>query len=124
MSLKEQGVDRIGHAISRNVEQARYLEQLILAHPDLETLAPVSLNAVCYRVVRPGWQEEALASLNEEVLLRIQESGSAVPSHTYLHGRFAIRVCITNHRTQLTDLDRLVSDTVRHAHDAAAALGL
>ena len=32
----------------------------------------------------------------------------AVPSQTILGGRFAIRVCITNHRSELSDLDALV----------------
>ena len=122
MSLKEQGVDRIGEAISRNVTQARCLEQLIAQHEDLESLAPVSLNAVCYRFTRDSLTQEQLNQLNEEVLLRIQESGSAVPSHTFIDGKFAIRVCITNHRTEQRDLDQLVADTRRHAAEAEKAL--
>jgi aromatic-L-amino-acid decarboxylase len=34
--------------------------------------------------------------------------GIAVPSQTILGGRFAIRVCITNHRSELSDFDALV----------------
>lgn len=122
MSMKEQGVERIGKVISRNVTQAQYLESLIAEHDDLETLAPVSLNAVCYRVIKNGYGTEALNRLNEEVLLRIQESGTAVPSHTFIDGKFAIRVCITNHRTENRDLEQLVTDTRRHAEEAIGAL--
>ena len=121
MSMKEQGVDRIGAAISRNVAQARYLEQLIAAHDDLELLAPVSLNLVCFRVVRGSLTDDEHNALNEEVLLRIQESGSAVPSHTLIEGKFAIRVCITNHRTENQDLERLVADVRQHASDVLGA---
>ena len=122
MSLKEQGVDRIGRVISRNVAQAKYLEQLIAEHDDLEILAPVSLNAVCYRFVDPDLSEDELDALNEEILLRIQESGSAVPSHTFIDGKFAIRVCITNHRTEARDIKQLVADTRRHAAEAKRAI--
>ncbi|MEO1324895.1 MAG: pyridoxal-dependent decarboxylase [Pseudomonadota bacterium] len=122
MSMKEQGAERIGQAISRNVEQAKYLERLISQHDDLELLAPVSLNAVCYRVKYDELSLEGLNRLNEEVLLRIQESGTAVPSHTFIDEKFAIRVCITNHRTENEDLERLVVDTRRHASDALKAL--
>lgn len=121
MSMKEQGVDRIGAAISRNVAQARYLEQLVLEHADLELLAPVPLNLVCFRVAPASVCEEDLNALNEEVLLRIQESGTAVPSHTLIDGKFAIRACITNHRTEDQDLERLVEDARRHAADILAA---
>ena len=122
MSLKEQGLDRLGGVIARNVAQARYLGDLISQHDDLECLAPISLNAVCYRSVRSDLSPEQLNQLNEEVLLRIQESGSAVPSHTFIDGKFAIRVCITNHRTEDRDLEQLVTDTRRHAAQATADL--
>ena len=119
---EEQGVDRIGRVISRNVAQAKYLEHLIAEHVDLESLAPVSLNAVCYRFTDPDLSEAALDALNEEILLRIQESGSAVPSHTFIDGKFAIRVCITNHRTEAQDIEQLVVDTRKHAADAMSEL--
>jgi hypothetical protein len=49
--------------------------------------------------------------------MRIQESRTAVPSHTRLDGKFVIRVCITNHRTRKAHLDRLVADVLRRARD-------
>lgn len=115
MCMKEQGVDRIGRMIARNVEQAQYLAEAVDRAPELELLAPVPLNIVCFRFAQEGLSDEQLDELNQEVLLRIQESGSAVPSHTLIEGRFAIRVCITNHRTHWSDLDQLVSDVITHA---------
>ena len=117
MSMKEQGVDRIGAVIGQNIEQAQYLAQQVDAHDELERLAPVPLNIVCYRFNPGGMDDDALNSLNEEILLRIQESGFAIPSQTILQGRFAIRVNITNHRTTLDDLDQLLDETCRHGHE-------
>ncbi len=120
MSLKEQGAQKIGRLIQQNIDQAKYLEGLVRADDDLEVLAPVSLNIVCFRYCRHE-DDADWNAVNEEILLRIQESGSAVPSQTILDGNFAIRVCITNHRTRIEDLDQLAKDVVRHGRDVVSA---
>jgi hypothetical protein len=56
--------------------------------------------------------EAELNALNEEILLRVQESGVAVPSSTQLGTSFALRVAITNHRSRLSDFDLLVKTVV------------
>ncbi len=43
------------------------------------------------RAVARGLDTAALNALNQEILWRLQESGIALPSHTVLDGRFAIR---------------------------------
>jgi len=109
MAMKEQGVARIGKAIQANIDQARYLGALVDADPLLERMAPVSLNAVCFRYVAPGLDAEALNQLNRQILIALQVEGVAVPSQTLLEGRFAIRCCITNHRSRAEDFDILVA---------------
>jgi hypothetical protein len=52
--------------------------------------------------------DERLDALNQEILTELQVRGIAVPSQTFLGGRFAIRICITNHRSELSDFDALV----------------
>ena len=113
MSLKAYGVSTFARLIEQNVEQARYLGALVSDHPELELLAPVCLNVVCFRLVRPGLDAAALNHLNEELLLRVQESGIAVPSSTVLDGRFALRVAIVNHRSRREDFDTLVDAVLR-----------
>jgi hypothetical protein len=58
--------------------------------------------------VAPGLDAAALNAVNEEILLRVQERGIAVPSSTVLGGQFALRVAITNHRSRLADFDLFV----------------
>jgi len=112
MSLKAHGVDAFARLIEQNVRQAAHLVGLIRAHPRLELLAPAPLNVVCFRYTAPGADDAELNRLNQEILLRVQESGLAVPSHTVLGGRFAIRVAITNHRSRREDFDLLVQGVV------------
>ena len=112
MSLKSHGVAKLAALIEQNVEQARYLASLVEAHPSLELLAPVPLNVVCFRYAPPGADPERLNAINEEILLRLQEEGIAVPSGTVLGGRYAIRVANVNHRSVRSDFDLLVDSVV------------
>jgi len=62
------------------VAHAAYLAELVrAASPELELLAPVPLNVVCFRYARGAGD---LNALNKEILGRLQESGVAAPSHT------------------------------------------
>jgi hypothetical protein len=62
----------------------------------------------CFRYRAEGLPAGELDRLNTEILLRVQESGVAVPSSTVVNGAFAIRACNVNHRTTRADLDALV----------------
>jgi len=112
MSFKTHGLDTFAQLIHQNVRQAHYLAGLVTQHPRLELLAPAPLNVVCFRFVVPGADDATLNALNQEILLRIQESGVAIPSQTVLNGKFAIRVAITNHRSRREDFDLLVRAVV------------
>ena len=90
------------------VEQAHELAALVQAEPDLELLAPVATNIVCFRYNPGGLSDEQLNALNEELLIRLHESGIAAPSYTTLHGRYCLRAAIVNYRTTSADLPVLV----------------
>jgi glutamate/tyrosine decarboxylase-like PLP-dependent enzyme len=107
-SLREHGVERYAQAIADNIAQAQYLAQLMTAAPELELLAPVPLNIVCFRFCREGLSEEQVNSLNREILMTLHERGIAAPTYTVLQGRYALRCAITNHRSRLADFDALV----------------
>lgn len=49
LSFKAHGVAAFARLIEQNVRQARHLGELVEAHPELELLAPVALNVVCFR---------------------------------------------------------------------------
>lgn len=109
--LLEHGTEKIAAAISRNCAQARYLGNRVEESSEFELLAPVALNIVCFRYV-----DEEIANLdllNERIVIELQQSGIAAPSTTHLKGQLAIRVNITNHRTDFNDLDILLTEAAR-----------
>jgi aromatic-L-amino-acid decarboxylase len=112
MSLHANGADHHARVIEQNVHQARALAAAVDAHPSLELLAPVPLNVVCFRYMAHALDDAGLDALNEEILLRLQERGLAVPSGTRIGGRYAIRVANVNHRSRTSDFEALVRDVV------------
>ncbi len=122
MSFKTHGIDAFARLIEQNVKQARYCAALIEAHPDLELVAPVPLNIVCFRFAPHNANREALNQVNEEILLRIQESGLAVPSSTRIGNKFALRIAITNHRSKREDFDLLIEAASRIGREVASEL--
>jgi aromatic-L-amino-acid/L-tryptophan decarboxylase len=115
MSIKEHGLDRYGRMIARNVEQAHYLGGLIQNEPDLELLAPIVLDIVCFRYnpSRAGADDNRLNELNKEILIQLQEQAICVPSYTTMNGRYCLRVAIANHRSVREDFNVLVREVLR-----------
>jgi aromatic-L-amino-acid decarboxylase len=111
-TLKEHGILRLGAAIAANCRQAEHLATRVFEHPRLRLLAPVDLNIVCFRFWRADLAPEQLDRLNAAIVADLQESGEAAPSTARLAGGLAIRVNLTNHRTTLADLDRLLEAVV------------
>ena len=67
------------------------------------------LNIVTFRYLgRRALPAERLDTLQQEIVMRVQESGVAVPSTTKLRGRIVIRLAVVNHRTRRADLDALL----------------
>jgi glutamate/tyrosine decarboxylase-like PLP-dependent enzyme len=119
-SLKEHGLNSFSRLIEQNVAQVRYLAELVEAESDLELLAPVPLNILCFRFRGELRDEERLMELNREIVLRLQEQGIAAPSTTAIGGKFAIRVANTNHRTRREDFDLLVREVLRLGREVGA----
>lgn len=122
MMLKHHGAERFGRLIDQNIAQARYLTDLIEADPALTLMAPTATSVVCFRFDPGGLEEGELRALNRELLLRLQESGLAVPSDTTLRGRYCLRAAFCNHRTRRSDIDAFAAAVTRLGYGILAGL--
>jgi glutamate/tyrosine decarboxylase-like PLP-dependent enzyme len=120
-TIKAHGSERLGAVIAGNCAQARHLGGLVQAADELELLAPVGLNIVCFGYRAAGLDTAAADRLNADIVADLQTTGIAAPSTTRIAGRTAIRVCITNHRTQTADLDLIAREVVRLGRAQRAA---
>jgi glutamate/tyrosine decarboxylase-like PLP-dependent enzyme len=120
MSVKEHGLDRFGRMIARNVEQAQYFGRLVASEPNMELMAPIGMDIVCFRFNPGGLDDEQLNALNKEILMQLHEQGIAAPSYTTLQERYCLRIAIANHRSRQEDFDLLATEVVRIGHELVA----
>jgi len=115
MSLAAHGTEAYARRIAHDVELARYLDDRVREHPDLESMCPVTLSIACFRYAPAGVDDAALDALNERLMIEIRRHGRTFPSNAVLNGRYGLRACFVNHRTEADVVDDLV--------DAAVSLG-
>ena len=101
---------RAGHRelVERNLALARGLGERVEAADDLELLAEVKLNIVCFRYRPEDADEAALDELNTRLGEALLEDGRVYAGTTVYGGRVAFRPAIVNWRTREEDIDYFV----------------
>jgi glutamate/tyrosine decarboxylase-like PLP-dependent enzyme len=121
MSLAAHGTEAYARRIAHDVELARYLDERVREHPDLEPMCPVTLSIACFRYAPAGIDDKALDALNERLMIEIRRDGRTFPSNAVLRGRYGLRACFVNHRTEADVVDDLVDAAVTLGSGLAAA---
>jgi glutamate/tyrosine decarboxylase-like PLP-dependent enzyme len=95
--------------VERHLALAQHLAERVDAAADLERLADVPLDIVCFRF-RPDAREGAvLDSLNRELGARVLEDGRVYVGQTIHRGMVCFRPAIVNWLTTEADVDELVA---------------
>jgi len=118
LSLRYFGLRAFQQSISDDLHLAQVLANFIDAEPKLERLAPVALSAVCFRYTAASGD---LDDFNRRILERIIRRGRVYISNATIHGHFALRACIVNHRSTESDVHAIVTEVLAAATDLAAA---
>ena len=108
-ALRAWGRSGYREMIERHLDLAQRLAGLIDEAPDLERLADVPLNIVCFRYRPPGVPDEELDDLNDRLGGDVLEDGRVYVGTTRFGGRVAFRPAIVNWRTRETDIDLFVT---------------
>ncbi len=100
---------REGHRtmVERHLALARRLGQRVEDEPELELLAPVKLNIVCFRHRPAGMDPEELDAHNLALGEDVLNDGRVFVGTTRLDGKVAFRPAIVNWRTTEPDVDLL-----------------
>ncbi|MEL7059001.1 MAG: pyridoxal-dependent decarboxylase, partial [Acidobacteriota bacterium] len=98
--LRAFGAEGLRQILRRHVALGREVARRIDADVRFERLAPVPFGVVCFRLVRPDLDEEGLTELNDRALTEINRHGSIFLSHTDVAGRRALRLAVSNLRTE------------------------
>jgi aromatic-L-amino-acid decarboxylase len=94
--------ERIDRHIEMAVEFARWIDDA----PDWERLAPVTFSTVCFRWHPGGLADEELDARNAAIMDAVNRTGEVFLSHTWLRGRFTIRLSVGNLRTEPRHVER------------------
>jgi glutamate/tyrosine decarboxylase-like PLP-dependent enzyme len=112
LSLRYHGLANFREAIRNDLAHAQLLAGLITKQHELELLAPVPLSAVCFRYRSPSGLDADDDALNQKILQGVNRRGKVFLSNATIHGRFALRACIVNHRTTPDDVAQVVSEVL------------
>jgi glutamate/tyrosine decarboxylase-like PLP-dependent enzyme len=94
--------------IERHVALAQRLADRIDAQPELERLADVPLNVVCFRYRPLSVPEDELDGLNQRLAEAVLDDGRVYFGTTVYDGKVAFRPAIVNWRTDRVDVDLIV----------------
>ncbi|MGQ0538395.1 MAG: pyridoxal phosphate-dependent decarboxylase family protein [Gemmatimonadaceae bacterium] len=131
VSLLAHGWDAYQRRIAHDVALARHLYDCAAAHPELEPIGPAPvLSIACFRYVPRELRDDPSAEgylnrLNERLMTELQLGGRVFPSNAVIDGRFALRACIVNFRTEAADVAALIEHTIemgRSLHEQASAV--
>ncbi|GAK58315.1 pyridoxal-dependent decarboxylase [Candidatus Vecturithrix granuli] len=110
-SLRAYGRKTYAKAIDNLCDLAAYMGERSQAEPELELMAPVTLNAVCVRC------RNLTDSQNERVLARLLSEGIAFLGRAEVKGKFCLRACFMNLRTTGEDVDRILDEMIRFGQE-------
>jgi glutamate/tyrosine decarboxylase-like PLP-dependent enzyme len=107
-SLRAYGRNGYRAMVERHLDLAQRLARQVDEEPELERLADVPLNVVCFRARPAGLGDDELDELNRRLGEAIIEDGRVYVGTTTYDGRVALRPAIVNWRTTERDIDALV----------------
>ena len=108
-SLAAYGRSGYRELVERHCDLAQHLAAAVDEAPDLERLAEVPLNVVCFRYRPAGLSEMELDDINRKLGEALLDDGRVYAGTTVYRGHVALRPAISNWRTTAADLDLLVT---------------
>jgi glutamate/tyrosine decarboxylase-like PLP-dependent enzyme len=107
-TLRAYGRSGYASMVERHVALARRLAEQVDAAPELERLAEVPLNVVCFRYRPSGLNEDDLDELNRRLGRAVLDDGRVFFGTTVYGAKVAFRPAIVNWRTRAEDVDLIV----------------
>jgi glutamate/tyrosine decarboxylase-like PLP-dependent enzyme len=94
--------------VERHLELAQRLAARVDEEPELERLAAVPLNIVCFRWRPSGASDAELNELNRQLGAALLRDGRVFAGTTLFEGKVAFRPAIVNWRSRPEDVDALI----------------
>ncbi len=115
-TLRAYGRSGYKATVEKHLDLAQHLARRVDEEPDLERLADVRLNIVCFRYHPSGYAEDRLDELNHRIGEEAILDGRVFFGMTEYDGKVAFRPAAVNWRNRPEDVD-LIADVVRELGD-------
>jgi glutamate/tyrosine decarboxylase-like PLP-dependent enzyme len=125
LGLRAAGREGLARMIADDIALSRLLYREVEKQAELEVFTQ-GLSITTFRYVPRGLDRsepqlaDYLNQLNEKLLNRIQTSGEAFLSNAVIGGKFVLRACIVNFRTERADIEALPEIVVRLGREIEA----
>lgn len=125
--IQHYGVEGLQFLVRRHVELAQKFRSWVLEDDRFDLIGSAQLNLICFRLLGDD-------ALNAELLRRLNASGGLYLSHTKLNGKYTLRFCVAQSRTEsrhvekawaaiCAEASRLLRERGLGSHTNQAALG-
>jgi aromatic-L-amino-acid/L-tryptophan decarboxylase len=114
--IRHYGVEGLRHHVRRHVALAQGLVRRISESADFELAAPAPLNLVCFR-------HKEGDEINRRLLESCNRGGSLYLTHTMLDGKYTLRLCVGQTRTEERHVEeawRKIEETARTVRNSAS----
>src|SRR5450755_484742 len=91
--IRYYGIEGLQHHIREHVQLAQQFAEWVRNDAGFELAAPVPLNLVCFR-------HKGGDAANQGIMDRLNRSGDLFLTHTKLHGKLTLRLCVAQTHTQ------------------------
>jgi aromatic-L-amino-acid/L-tryptophan decarboxylase len=127
MALRQVGRAGYVQMIRDDIALTRAMHDAISRDAELEPFT-CALSISTFRYVPPGFDragegaEEYLDALNREIVERLQPGGELFVSNAVIRGRYVLRACIVNFRTERVDVEAVPAIVTRVGREVHAEL--
>ncbi len=105
--IRSFGVEKLQEKIRLHLQLSQDFKQWVQDSEQLELMAPVKLNTICFRLSDKEKSKNEVNLLSEELLECINGSGKAYLTHTKLEGWFTIRMVIGQTNVGAKHIDKV-----------------
>ena len=113
--IRSYGVEGLKAMVREHLRLAKLFAGWLQNDSRFETMAPVSLSLVCFRL-NDGRAESQLNELNAELLQKVNATGNVFLTHTALRGKYVLRMMIGQRTTtekHVRQAWEIITDTAR-----------
>ncbi|MGC2731879.1 MAG: pyridoxal-dependent decarboxylase, partial [Candidatus Sulfotelmatobacter sp.] len=112
--IRHYGVEGLQYHIRRHVELTKQFADWVRSDSRFEVAAPVPLNLICFR-------HKGGDAANQTIMERLNRSGDLFLTHTKLDGKFTLRLCVGQTKTETRHVEKAWKRICEEAENVTVA---